>query len=156
MLDAVGGERSAAEIAWAAQTWATELADLQPLVLVFEDIHWAEEPMLDLIEHLARSVKDVPLLILCLARADLLDERPAWGGGKLRATAIELEPLPREDSAALVDALADGEPAVLSAEQRDAVLGDDRGQSALHRGDGSHAARVGRRARPESRTPFRR
>ena len=53
VLDAVGGERSASEIAWAAQTWATELADLQPLVLVFEDIHWAEEPMLDLIEHLA-------------------------------------------------------------------------------------------------------
>ena len=84
----------ASEIAWAAQTWATELADLQPLVLVFEDIHWAEEPMLDLIEHLAGGVKDVPLLIVCLARADLLDERPAWGGGNVRATAIELEALP--------------------------------------------------------------
>jgi len=43
-------EKPPAEISWAAQTWATELADLQPLVLVFEDIHWAEEPMLDLIE----------------------------------------------------------------------------------------------------------
>ena len=85
VLDAVGGgERSASEIAWAAQTWATELADLQPLVLVFEDIHLAEEPMLDLIEHLASGVKDVPLLILCLARKDLLDERPAWGGGNVR------------------------------------------------------------------------
>ena len=127
VLDAVGGERSAGEIAWAAQTWAMELADLQPLVLVFEDIHWAEEPMLDLIEHLVRSVKDVPLLILCLARADLLDERPAWGGGKLRAAAVELEALPREDSAALVDALAGSESAELSTEQRAAVLARTEG-----------------------------
>ena len=65
-------------------------------MLVFEDIHLAEEPMLDLIEHLASGVKDVPLLILCLARKDLLDERPAWGGGNVRATSIELEALPRE------------------------------------------------------------
>ncbi len=127
VLDAVGGERSASEIAWAAQTWATELADLQPLVLVFEDIHWAEEPMLDLIEHLASGVKDVPLLIVCLARADLLDERPTWGGGNVRATAIELEALPQEDSARLVDALAESESAELSAEQRAAVLGTTEG-----------------------------
>jgi class 3 adenylate cyclase/tetratricopeptide (TPR) repeat protein len=127
VLDAVGTERSPAEIAWAAQTWAAELADLQPLVLVFEDIHWAEEPMLDLIASLARSVRDVPLLILCLARADLLDERPAWGGGNVRASAIELEPLPREDGSRLVDALAESEATALSEEQRDAVLGTTEG-----------------------------
>ena len=127
VLDAVGGERSASEIAWAAQTWAKELADLQPLVLVFEDIHWAEEPMLDLIEHLAVGVKDVPLLILCLARADLLDERSTWGGGNVRATSIELESLPREDSARLVDLLVDGDRAGLSDDQRDAVLARTEG-----------------------------
>ena len=122
VLDAVGGERSASEIAWAAQTWATELADLQPLVLVFEDIHWAEEPMLDLIEHLSSGVKDVPLLILCLARDDLLDDRPTWGGGNVRATAVELEALPRDDGARLVAALAASGSALLSDVQRDAVL----------------------------------
>jgi class 3 adenylate cyclase/tetratricopeptide (TPR) repeat protein len=127
VLDAVGGERSAAEIAWAAQVWATELADLQPLVLVFEDVHWAEGPMLDLIEHLASGVKDVPLLIVCLARADLLDERPSWGGGRLRAAAIELEPLTREGGARLVEALVASESAQLSDEQRDAVLGTTDG-----------------------------
>ncbi len=127
VLDAVGGDRSASEIAWAAQVWATELADLQPLVLVFEDVHWAEGPMLDLIEHLASGVKDVPLLIVCLARADLLDERPTWGGGKVRATAIELEPLRREESARLVVALAESESADLSDEQRGAVLGTTEG-----------------------------
>ena len=128
VLDAVGGgERSASEIAWAAQTWATELADLQPLVLVFEDIHLAEEPMLDLIEHLASGVKDVPLLILCLARKDLLDERPAWGGGNVRSTSIELEALPLADSAQLLDALVAGESAELSDEQREAVLATTEG-----------------------------
>ena len=93
VLEAVESERSQQEIAWAAREWASELADAQPLVLVFEDIHWAEEPLLDLIEHLAERVRDAPLLIVCLARPELLDMRPGWGGGRLRATAIELEPL---------------------------------------------------------------
>ena len=128
VLDAVGGgEQSASEIAWAAQTWATELADLQPLVLVFEDIHLAEEPMLDLIEHLASGVRDVPLLILCLARKDLLDERPAWGGGNVRATSIELEALPLADSAQLVEALVAGESAELTDEERETVLATTEG-----------------------------
>jgi class 3 adenylate cyclase/tetratricopeptide (TPR) repeat protein len=105
VLEAVSGERSGQEIAWAAQEWATELATAQPLVLVFEDIHWAEEPLLDLIEHLADRVRGVPLLILALARPELLDVRPAWGGGRLRATAIELEPLASWEAETLVDAL---------------------------------------------------
>src|SRR3954451_7594497 len=128
VLDAVGdGEQSASEIAWAAQTWATELADLQPLVLVFEDIHLAEEPMLDLIEHLASGVKDVPLLILCLARKDLLDERPTWGGGNVRSTSIELEALPLADSAQLLESLVAGESAELTPEERETVLATTEG-----------------------------
>ena len=128
VLDAVGGERSASEISWAAQTWATELADVQPLVLVFEDIHWAEESMLDLIEHLAGAVRGVAVLILCLARADLLDERPTWGGGKVRASAMELEALPEDDGGRLVDALgATSRRATLSAEQRADVLESTEG-----------------------------
>ena len=105
VLDAVTGDRSAQEIAWAAHEWATELADAQPLVLVFEDIHWAEEPLLDLLEHLAERVRGVPVLVLTLARPDLFDVRSDWGGGRLRAVAIELEPLPPEDSERLVDIL---------------------------------------------------
>ena len=53
VLEAVETDRSGQEIAWAAREWADQLADVQPLVLVFEDIHWAEEPLFDLIEHLA-------------------------------------------------------------------------------------------------------
>src|SRR5207237_4242837 len=80
-------------------------ADVQPLILVFEDIHWAEEPLLELIDHLAQWVRERALLIVCLARPELLDVRPGWGGGRVRSTAIELEPLPREESEQLADAL---------------------------------------------------
>ena len=105
VLEEIEAERSQQEIAWAAREWAAELAAAQPLVLVFEDVHWAEEPLLELIEHLAERVKDAPLLILCLARPELLDIRPGWGGGRLRATAIELDPLAADESEELLDAL---------------------------------------------------
>ena len=107
VLEAVHGERSQQEIAWAAREWAELMATVQPLVLVFEDIHWAEEPLLDLIEHLASWVRSAPLLLLCLSRTELLDVRPEWGGGRVRATAIELEPLGTTESEQLVDALLD-------------------------------------------------
>ena len=67
VLEALEGERSAQEISWATREVMHNLADVQPLVLFFEDIHWAEEPLLDLIEHLADRVR-APLLIVCLAR----------------------------------------------------------------------------------------
>jgi class 3 adenylate cyclase/tetratricopeptide (TPR) repeat protein len=105
VMEAVEGERGQPEIAWAAREFADELADVQPLVMVFEDIHWAEEPLLELIDHLAQWVRERALLIICLARPELLDVRPGWGGGRVRSTAIELEPLPREESEELADAL---------------------------------------------------
>jgi class 3 adenylate cyclase/tetratricopeptide (TPR) repeat protein len=108
VLEAVQAERNQQEIAWAARAWAKKLAEPQPLVLVFEDIHWGEEPLLELIEHLGTWVRDAPLLLLCLARPELLDIRPGWGGGRVRATAIELEPLSETDSEALIEALLEG------------------------------------------------
>src|SRR5436189_184930 len=92
-------------MAWAAREFVDELADVQPLVLVFEDIHWAEEPLLELIDHLAQWVRERALLMVCLARPELLDVRPGWGGGRIRSTAIELEPLAREESEELAAAL---------------------------------------------------
>src|SRR5205085_756988 len=80
VLEAVKGERSQQEIAWAAREWVDRLGRDAPLVLAFEDIHWAEEALLDLIEHLAEWVRDAPLLILTLARTELLDVRPGAGG----------------------------------------------------------------------------
>jgi class 3 adenylate cyclase/tetratricopeptide (TPR) repeat protein len=105
VVSAAEGERSSQQLTWAALQWAEQLADAQPLVLVFEDVHWAEEPLLDLIEHLARSLRDAPVLILAIARAELLDTRPSWGGGSPRATAIELAPLDGHESEELASTL---------------------------------------------------
>ena len=104
LMEALEGERSPQEIAWAAREVMQGIADVQPLILRFEDIHWAEPPLLDLIEHLADWVR-APVLILCLARPELLDARPGWGGGRVRSTAISLEPLSEEESAELVEHL---------------------------------------------------
>jgi class 3 adenylate cyclase/ATP/maltotriose-dependent transcriptional regulator MalT len=106
VLEAVEGERSQQEIAWAVRSWTERLASAQPLVLVFEDVHWGEEPLLELIEHLAAWVRTAPVLLLCLARTELLDVRPSWGGGRVRAVTLELEALPDEEGARLVRELA--------------------------------------------------
>ena len=70
------------------EAWARE----KPLVFAFEDIHWADDGMLDAIEHLAQWVR-APLLLVCLARDELLDRRPGWGGGRRSATQLILDPL---------------------------------------------------------------
>ena len=66
----------------------------RPLVLVVEDIHWAEPSLLDLLDDLCDWVRDAPVMLLCLARPELLDARPTWGGGKHNAVSLLLEPLP--------------------------------------------------------------
>ncbi|HEY1357224.1 MAG TPA: adenylate/guanylate cyclase domain-containing protein [Thermoleophilaceae bacterium] len=76
----------------------------RPLVLAFEDIHWADEGMLDVIEHLAQWVR-APLMLLCLTRDELLERRSSWGGGRRNATQLFLEPLTVEDTRELVTAL---------------------------------------------------
>ena len=108
VLEAVEAERSKQEIAWAVREWVEQLAQTQPVVLMFEDIHWGEDPLLELVEHLAERVRGAPLLLLCLARPELLEDRPAWGGGRMRSAAIELDPLDTTESAELADALLGG------------------------------------------------
>ena len=77
----------------------------RPLALVVEDMHWAEPTLLDLVEHLADWTRDAPLLLLCLARPELLDERPAWGRDRSR---IALEPLSEAESEQLIEELLGG------------------------------------------------
>jgi class 3 adenylate cyclase/tetratricopeptide (TPR) repeat protein len=96
---------SAEEIAWGFRKLLEERARERPLVCVFDDIHWAEETLLDLVEHIADLSRDAPILLLCMARPELLDKRPGWGGGKLNATTVLLEPLSGEETDALVDEL---------------------------------------------------
>jgi class 3 adenylate cyclase/tetratricopeptide (TPR) repeat protein len=79
----------------------------RPLVLAFEDIHWADDGTLDLIEYLAKRVRG-PALLICLARDELLDRRSDWGGGRRNATAIALEPLMPGEAQELVEALFPG------------------------------------------------
>ena len=88
------------DVAWTVRKWLETQARERPLALVFEDIHWAEPPLLDLIEHVAEWTRDAPLLLLCLARPDLLDSRAAWGGD-----AITLEPLTSDESDELIESL---------------------------------------------------
>jgi len=76
----------------------------KPLVLVFEDLHWADPALLDTIDHLAEWAA-APLLLVCLARPELLDTRPSWGAGRTNATALTLPPLSYGDAHALVDGL---------------------------------------------------
>ncbi len=86
---------------------AEAAARRQPMVFAVEDIHWADEGMLDLIEYLARWTRG-SVLFLCLARDELLDRRPGWGGGRLNATSVRLEPLGRSHALALVGSLMEG------------------------------------------------
>jgi predicted ATPase len=82
-----------------------------PLVVVLDDIHWGEDAFLDLVDHVADLSRDAPILLLCKARPELLDRRPGWGGGKLNATTVLLEPLAAEDADTLVAHLLAGVPA---------------------------------------------
>ena len=78
------------------------LARTRPLVVVFDDIHWGEATFLDLVEYLADGVRDVPILIVCLARPELLELRTGWGGGKPNGTTALLEPLSGDECAVLI------------------------------------------------------
>ncbi len=91
-----------------------------PVVIAIEDIHWADEGMLDLIEYLARWVRG-PALIACLARDELLDRRPGWGGGRRNATTIALEPLTPDETRELVTALLPGNGGARSNGQADLI-----------------------------------
>ncbi|MEO8246442.1 MAG: adenylate/guanylate cyclase domain-containing protein [Chloroflexota bacterium] len=83
-------------------------AEEQPLVLVLDDIQWAEPPMFDLVEHIVDWSRDAPIFLLCIGRPEVLDVRPGWGGGKTNATSILLEALPIDAAAALADDLLAG------------------------------------------------
>lgn len=109
------------EIAWGFRRLVEHLIESRgPLVLVFEDIHWAEPALLDLIEYLVTWTRDAPLLAVCSSRPELLDGRPAWGSGRMEASRIALEPLNEEESRSLLGALLTVED--LPAELRQRIL----------------------------------
>jgi class 3 adenylate cyclase/tetratricopeptide (TPR) repeat protein len=93
------------ETPWAIRSFLEALAKDRPLVVVLEDLQWAQPVLLDLVEHVADWSRDAPILLIVLARQELLELRPAWGGGKRSATIISLEPLNAEETAQLIDNL---------------------------------------------------
>ena len=74
-------------------------------MLVFEDLHWADDELLDFVDHLVEWAGAVPILIVCTSRPELLERRPAWGGGKLNATTLSLAPLSEADTSRLLAGL---------------------------------------------------
>jgi len=97
------------EIPWAVRKLLEAAAQSSPVVAVFDDIHWGEPAFLDLLEHVADLAREAPLVLLCLARPELLDRRPGWGGGKLNATTLLLEPLSSAATDELLERLAGAE-----------------------------------------------
>ena len=96
---------SADEIAWAFRKLLERQSQARPLVCVFDDVHWGEERFLDLVEHVADLSRDAPILLLCMARPELLERRAGWGGGKWNSTTVLLEPLDAAETDRLLDVL---------------------------------------------------
>jgi predicted ATPase len=116
-LGGAGGGTSE-ETFWAARRLFEVLARSGPLVIVIDDLHWAESTFLDLIEHVAKFSRDFPILLVCIARPELLDKRPGWSGDKLKATTIFVEPLSEAECRELITTLLDRAPLPPAAESR--------------------------------------
>ena len=170
-LPGATAEQSERFAAW--RRFFEALGEVRPAVLVFEDLHWADDGLLDFVDYLADWAVTVPLLIVCTARPELLDRRPGWGGGKRNATSVALSPLSDDDVGRLIAALlersvlpaetksellrrADGNPLYAEEYVRAAARGTSSGRDAAreragnHRRAPRHAARL--RTSPCSRT----
>ena len=101
-VDLGGDPGPSDETAWAVRRLFEAEGRARPLVVLFDDLQWAEPTFLDLVEHLAEWSRDSPILLICIARPEFLDERPSWGGGKFNATSVLLERLNDGESAELV------------------------------------------------------
>ena len=133
-----GDMRDEAFAAW--RRFFEELAEERPLVLVFEDLHWADDNLLEFVDELVDWATAVPLLVVCTARPELLTRRPDWGGGKPNALTLSLSALSDEDTARLLARAArrgpPGRDAGRAARPR-------RRQPALRRGVRAHVPRRG-------------
>ena len=113
-----GDRRGEAFAAW--RRYLEALAERRPLVLVFEDLHWADEGLLDFVDELVDWLSGVALLVICSARPELLERRQGWGGGTLNASTLGLSPLSQQQTAVLISNVL--ERALLPAEIQQALL----------------------------------
>ena len=118
LLGVGSGLSGTEEIFWAVRRMLQALAHEQPVVVVFDDVHWGEPTFLDLVEHVAEWARDAPILVVCLARPELLEDRPLWAGGKLNSTSLLLEPLDPAACGTLIENLLDNAEVADDVKQR--------------------------------------
>jgi class 3 adenylate cyclase/tetratricopeptide (TPR) repeat protein len=111
-------KRDEAFTAW--RRYLEGLAEQHPLVLVFEDLHWADDGVLDFVDHLTEWASGVPILVVGTSRPELLDRRPNWGGGKLNASTLALSALADADAARVIGAVLQQQ--LLPAELQETLL----------------------------------
>jgi class 3 adenylate cyclase/tetratricopeptide (TPR) repeat protein len=114
-----GGERQS-ETFTAWRRFFEALAERRPLVLVFEDLQWADSNLLDFVEYLIDWASGVPLLVVCSARPELFERRSGWGGGKRNATTLSLAPLTEDETTKLISSLS--QRPVMPVETQEALL----------------------------------
>ena len=144
LLGLEGGERPERSEAFAAwRRFLEAAAEQRPLVLVFEDLHWADDGLLDFVDHLADWATTVPLLIVATARPELLDRRPGWSGGKLNAFTLSIGALTDEETAFLLHHLlaraaldADAQREVLQRAEGNPLYAEEYARMLAEREDG--------------------
>src|SRR5207244_3679990 len=105
---APGTTRTESSVAW--RRFLEAVAERQPLVLLIEDLHWADPALVEFVDELVERAAGVPMLVLCTARLELLDRHPGWAGGKRNATTITLPPLSAQETREVARALLGQEP----------------------------------------------
>ena len=103
-----GGAAAPEELFFEVRRSLESFAAERPMILHVDDLQWAEPTLLDLLDHIVELSRGAPILVLCAARPELLEVRPGWGGGKLNATSLLLEPLTTAECEALLESLGDG------------------------------------------------
>ncbi|HET8742405.1 MAG TPA: AAA family ATPase, partial [Gaiella sp.] len=106
---ALADRRTELQAGW--RVFLEALAEQRPLVVVIDDLQWADDGLLEFVDGLVDLVEGVPMLVVCCARPELLERRPGWGGGKRNALTVSLGPLPEADAARLVESLLGRDPA---------------------------------------------
>jgi class 3 adenylate cyclase/tetratricopeptide (TPR) repeat protein len=135
-----GGVAAAEEMFWEARRLLESLAGERPVILHVDDLQWAQPMLLDLLDHVADLSRGAPILMLCTARPELLEDRAAWGAGKLNASTALLQPLDAPSSERLLAQLGNE----LGAAARERVIAASQGNPlfleemvALARDDGT-------------------
>jgi class 3 adenylate cyclase/DNA-binding SARP family transcriptional activator len=139
-----GGAATPEELFLEVRRLLESLAADQPVILHVDDLQWAESTLLDLIDHIVELSRGASILVLCAARPELLEDRPGWGGGKLNATSLLLEPLATAECEALLESLGDG----LDPDARGRVVAASEGNPLFLEEMAALAAATGKTAMP--------